>query len=384
MHTHRLQWTAAAGWSAPLNSLPPGAQLVLYFGSPALLARSEGPLRDLIAQAGSAVVAGCSTAGEIFGTDIFDESLSVVALKFHSTPLRAVSAQVPRITASEEVGADLGRQLAATDLRHVLVLSDGLQVNGTSLVSALRRALPDGVSIAGGLAGDGPHFRHTLVGLGANVAAGQVVAIGFYGEALQVGCGIAGGWTPFGPHRLITRSEGNVLYTLDDQPALALYKRYLGDRASGLPGTGLLFPLQLLPERTAATGLVRTILAVDEATQSLTFAGDLPTGQYARLMKASSDALIDSTEAAGASATRAPAPAAEDSLALIVSCVGRRLLLGQRCEEEIDLAVRSLPSGSAIAGFYSYGEIAPSGEMLRCDLHNQTLVMTVLSEKPCH
>lgn len=383
MQTHRLQWTEATGWSSPLATLPPGAQLVLYFGSPAILARAEGPLRDLIGQAGAAIVAGCSTAGEIFGTDIFDDSLSVIALQFHSTPLRAVSAKVPSIAASDSVGAELGRQLNAPDLRHVLVLSDGLQVNGTALVNALRQALPDGVSITGGLAGDGPHFKNTLVGLGAQVIAGQVVAIGFHGTALEVGCGIAGGWTPFGPHRLITRSEGNVLYTLDDQPALALYKRYLGERASGLPGTGLLFPLQLLTERTATTGLVRTILAVDEATQSLTFAGDLPQGQYARLMKASSDALIDSTEAAGTHATRTPAAGTADSLALVVSCVGRRLLLGQRCEEEIDLAVRSLPPRTAIAGFYSYGEIAPSGEMLRCDLHNQTLVMTVISERPC-
>ena len=383
MQTHRLQWTEANGWSLPLSTLPPGAQLILYFGSPAILARPNGPLRDLIRQAGPAIIAGCSTAGEIFGPAIFDESLSVIALQFHSTTLRAVSALVPNNAASESVGSELGRQLRVPSLRHVLLLSDGLQVNGTALVRALRQALPDGVSITGGLAGDGPHFRHTLVGLGPNVLPGQVVAIGFHGEALEVGYGIAGGWTPFGPHRLITRSEGNILYALDDQPALALYKRYLGDRAAGLPGTGLLFPLQLLTERTDTTGLVRTILAVDEATQSVTFAGDLPQGQYARLMKATSDALIGSTEAAGTHATCLPARSANDSLALVVSCVGRRLLLGQRCEEEIDLAVRSLPPGTAIAGFYSYGEIAPSGEMVRCDLHNQTLVMTVLSERTC-
>ena len=72
-----------------------------------------------------------------------------------------------------------------------------------------------------------------------------MVAVGLYGEHVKLGHGSKGGWDTFGPERIVTKSDGNVLYELDDKPALALYKEYLGDRAAGLPGSALLFPLAL-------------------------------------------------------------------------------------------------------------------------------------------
>jgi len=380
MLTHRIQWKPATGWSTPLAELPPAADLVLYFGATELLAQPEGPLADLRRHTLAPIVAGCSTAGEIFGTEISEQTLSVISVKFDMASVQAVLGSVPGADESGPVGAKLGRQLSSPDLRHVLVLSDGLHVNGTPLTEGLRSTLPEHVSVSGGLAGDGLLFGKTLVGLGDRIASDQVVAIGFYGDSLNIGGGLSGGWSPFGPHRRITRSEGNILYSLDDQPALALYKRYLGDRAAGLPGTGFLFPLQILSGLTGEEGLVRTLLAIDESTQSLTFAGDIPQGNYARLMKSSCDALIDSTEIAGAQASATDHASESPALAIIVSCVGRRIVLGQRCEEEIELASRQLPVGTEIAGFYSYGEISPSGHLRRCDLHNQTLVMTLISE----
>jgi hypothetical protein len=257
------------------------------------------------------------------------------------------------------------------------VLSDGLTVNGTALAGGFWSTLPPEVGVSGGLAGDCTAFRQTLVGLGAQVAPQQIVALGFYGAHLQVRHGHGGGWTPFGPRRLVTHAEANVLYTLDDQPALELYKRYLGERARGLPATGLLFPLQLLGERNAGQGLVRTILAVDEAAQSLTFAGDIPVGHYVRLMRASSDALIAGAGEAGAAAA---AGSGGDRFAVLVSCVGRRLVLGQRVEDEIDAVRRALGGEIPSVGFYSYGELAPRGRPARCDLHNQTMTLTVFAE----
>ena len=69
-----------------------------------------------------------------------------------------------------------------------------------------------------------------------------------------------------------------MLYELDGRPALALYKEYLGDRASGLPATALLFPLAVRSDRSATRRTVRTILGIDEEQQSMTFAGDVPEG----------------------------------------------------------------------------------------------------------
>lgn len=199
-----------------------------------------------------------------------------------------------------------------------------------------------------------------------------------YGERLKIGYASLGGWDPFGPERLITRARGNVMYELDGQPALALYKRYLGDDADRLPATGLLFPLSL---RTPAGGepIVRTILSVDEVEQSLTFAGDVPIGTYARLMKANFDRLVDG--AIGAARTSyAAIGSITPELGILISCVGRKLILKQRTEEEVEAVRDVLGDRPVLAGFYSYGEISPFTPNARCELHNQTMTITTLSE----
>lgn len=375
-----LGWNPNDGWQPPVSQWPGSGDLVLYFGATDLLARLDGPLAELRARFPGAVCAGCSTAGEILGASVSDGTIAALCVSFSATRVRAEIIEVQAANQSFEAAAALGRRLVAPDLRHVLVLSDGLLVNGTPLTTGFRSTLPPEVHVTGGLAGDGPDFKRTLVGLGGDVGPGRVVAIGFYGTRLRVAHGSAGGWEPFGPRRLVTQAEGNILYALDGQPALALYKRYLGERAAGLPATGLLFPLCLLPARDAESGLVRTILAVDEARQSLTFAGDIPEGHYVRLMKAGCDALVGGAETAALAAggTRGMA----DSFAVLVSCVGRKLVMGQRVEEEIEAVLGELGVGTRAAGFYSYGEICPTGLVHSCDLHNQTMTLTVFAEEP--
>jgi hypothetical protein len=367
------------GWTLPPAEWPAAPDLVLYFGARDVLARGDGPHLELASHYPSAICAGCSTSGEIYEGDVTDDSVAALCIKFAHTRVRAEAIDVHNAADSAAAAAALGRRLLAADLRHILVLSDGLVVNGTSLAAGFRASLPAHVHVTGGMAGDGPRFQQTLVGLGSSVAAGRVVALGFYGAHLRIAHGSAGGWEPFGPRRLVTHAEGNVLYSLDDQPALALYKRYLGERAAGLPATGLLFPLHLLASRDAEQGLVRTILAIDETKQSLTFAGDIPQGQYVRLMKASCDALVDGAESAAREA--GPPNGATTRFAVLVSCVGRRLVMGQRVEEEVEAVLAQLGPGTHVAGFYSYGEIFPSGLVHSCDLHNQTMTLTVFAEE---
>lgn len=375
-----LGWNPNDGWQPPVSQWPASGDLVLYFGATDLLARPDGPVGELRARFPSAVCAGCSTAGEILGANVSDGTIAALCVSFAATQVRAEIIAVHAANESFEAAATLGRRLAAPDLRHVLVLSDGLVVNGTPLTTGFRSSLPPEVHVTGGLAGDGPDFKRTLVGLGADLGPGRVVAIGFYGARLRVAHGSAGGWEPFGPRRLVTQAEGNILYALDGQPALALYKRYLGERAAGLPATGLLFPLCLLPSRDAEHGLVRTILAVDEGRQSLTFAGDIPEGHYVRLMKAGCDALVGGAETAALAAADTRGMA--DGFAVLVSCVGRKLVMGQRVEEEIEAVLGELGVGARAAGFYSYGEICPTGLVHSCDLHNQTMTLTVFAEEP--
>jgi hypothetical protein len=320
---------------------------------------------------------GCSTAGQIHGDTLSDGTLAVGIARFDATRLRVSVAPVSESVGSDVAGRRLAESLAGDDLRAVFLLSDGLLVNGSELVRGIGRGLPEDVIVTGGLAGDGDRFGRTWVLVDGKPTDGAVAAVGLYGDAVAVGSGSCGGWDIFGPERRITRASGNVLYELDGKPALALYKTYLGERASGLPATAMLFPLALRAHHDDPEQTVRTILAVDESDQSMTFAGDMPEGHLARFMHASRDRLVDGAQRAAS--TSVDAPVEGPRLAIAISCVGRRLVLGERTEEELEATLDALDPDADLVGFYSYGEIGPHPAG-RCDLHNQTMTVTTIGE----
>lgn len=379
MQIETVTYRTGSGWSQPLpTALDSDSTLVLAFAAPELCS-SPAPLQELARALPNSMLVGCSTSGEIAGSQVNDASISVAIARFEHTTLRRAVTSASRAAESFEAGARLAAELAGPGLRAVFVLSDGLCVNGTSLVDGLARHLPPGVVITGGLAGDGSRFARTWVLNHDLPEPNRICAVGLYGERLRIGHGCDGGWSDFGPERRITRSEGNVLYELDGKPALDLYKKYLGERAAGLPGTALLFPLSVRREGEGQELLVRTILGIDEERRSLTFAGDMPQGGVARLMRANTDKLIGSAGQAARQATLG-ASDVDDTLVISVSCVGRRLVLGERTEEEVETVVDSAPQRAGHVGFYSYGEIAPAAPGGASELHNQTMTVTVFSE----
>jgi len=383
MKLETFTYSAHEGWSVEsLPALDSDHTLVVVFGS-ADWADGHEAFEHLAAAFPQSHIVGCSTAGEIFGTHLADSSLSVAAAQFeHGTSVASAAARVSSQEDSFDAGQALARQLEQPSLRAVLLFSDGLNVNGSELVRGLNSVLSSHVVVTGGLAGDGSRFKRTWVVNNGTPQTNLVVAAGLYGDQVFVGHGSKGGWDNFGPERRITRSQGNILFELDGRPALELYKEYLGELADGLPATGLLFPLALRSDSSDEKNLVRTILAVDEATQSLTFAGDVPQGALARLMRANFDRLIDGASEAAelAGGSDATATDDEDTLAIAISCVGRRLVLGQRAEEEIEATLDVLPRRTRQIGFYSYGEIAPYMHG-QCDLHNQTMTLTTIREQ---
>lgn len=380
MELRTCTYEIETGWAeAPPAELDSASTLVIAFGATALIDR-PGPLKTLRRIFPRSLLVGCSTAGEIHGTRILDGSLSVAIARFSKTRIAYAQSPIEHASDSRSAGETIGRALNRPGLRAVLLLSDGLHVNGTELVAGLNASLPASVVVTGGLAGDGDRFKRTWVLVEGDARPCFVTGVGFYGEHVRVRHGSKGGWDIFGPERLVTRSEGNVLYELDGRPALDLYKTYLGERAAGLPATGLLFPLSLRAnDDNDEKRLVRTILAVDEATQSLTFAGDIPTGSRAQLMRANFDRLIDGA-ARAAAMTRAQGEIHGPVLSIAISCVGRRLVLGERAEEETEATLEALPAGASQVGFYSYGELSPFATG-RCDLHNQTMTLTTFDEE---
>ena len=351
---------------------------MVVFGSPAFTDQRQ-VLTELSDAYPNSKIIGCSTAGEIFGSTLNDNSLSVAVAQFEETELAIATAPVEHANESFAAGESIGRQLEHPSLRGVLVFSDGLQVNGSDLVQGLNSVLPSTVTVSGGLAADGDKFQQTWVLKDGQPKSGVVSAVGFYGDKIRISHGSKGGWDIFGPERKVTRSLKNQLFELDGKPALQLYKEYLGDRADGLPATALLFPLALRLTAKEEKKIVRTILAIDETSQSMTFAGDIPQGALVQLMRANFDRLIDgASEAAVMSNQNFETPSA--ILSIAISCVGRRLILGERVEEELEATLDVLSPKAQQIGFYSYGEISPYATG-HCDLHNQTMTLTTISEK---
>ncbi|MCA2999054.1 MAG: FIST C-terminal domain-containing protein [Rhodocyclaceae bacterium] len=369
---------ASAGWNTPLvGAMDSPSTLVLVFGG-----SESSPLAsafaDLSATFPQAARMGCSSSGEIYGRTLIDNSLVVAVIQFERTTLRMLATPLASAAESFNVGAEIAQSLLSERLKSVFVLSEGLAVNGSQLVNGLASILPPQVVVTGGLAGDGPRFEKTWVLVDGAARRGYVTAVGLYGEAAKIAHGSKGGLDVLGPEREVTHSSDNVLYRLDGQPALLLYKRYLGARAAELPASGLLFPLAIRNELEEDGHTVRTILSINEADNSITFAGDIPQGSLVRLMRANTDRLIDGAADAAAMMNPVLDPA-NQSVCIAISCVGRRLVLGQRAEEEIDAVANVLPLGTHLIGYYSYGEISPLASG-RCDLHNQTMTLTTFQE----
>jgi hypothetical protein len=389
MKIGQRKWDSAHGWQPAFNNVVSNStDLILIFGGAARI-QEKALLQQIKAAYPKTLLFGCSTTGEIIDTLVSDDTLIITAITFEHTQIKNVNLHLNKVKDSFQAGEKLAQLLPKSipakgqgkseKLIHVLVLSDGLKVNGSDLVRGLTSQLPDDVTITGGLAGDGERFVETNVFVDNEPQKEAIAAIGLYGSRLKVGYSSLGGWDSFGPERIITRSSGNVLYELDGHSALELYKKYLGDHAKDLPSSGLLFPLSVRNKQDEKA-VVRTILGVDEKEQSMTFAGDVPEGSLARFMKANFDRLIDG--AVGAAKTSLTAIGSKTpELAILISCGGRKLILKQRVEEEVEGVRDVFGDKTIMTGFYSYGEISPFTPGAKCELHNQSMTITTLLEE---
>ena len=379
MHVKQITCRKPADLAGAMTALQgQEADFLLIFGSVDHFT-SPGLSRSLDEAFPRAIRLGCSTAGEITPDGVDDGTCTITAIKFAQTRLTHGSTRLNGMDDSFAAGERVGRQIGAPDLKAVLVFGPGIKINGSALVNGIASAIDNGIPITGGLAGDGGAFKETFTIGPEGIANDKIVAVGLCGEGLHFGHGSFGGWEPFGPARKVTRCAGNILYELDGEPALEIYQRYLGDHARNLPASGLLFPFAMLGEDHSAIGLIRTILGVDEKTGSLILAGEIDPDGYLRLMHASTDKLVNGAEAAAEAAT-AMLQSSAPTLAILVSCVGRKLVMGNRVDEEVEAVGEVFGHQAVLTGFYSYGEISPFTPGASCKLHNQTMTITCLSE----
>lgn len=260
---------------------------------------------------------GCSTAGEISNEGVGDNTLVVTAVDFEHSQVHQSTTQLRSMEDSESVGRRLAGTLPQECLRAVLVFGQGVAINGSAVILGMADVLGKSRPITGGLA------------------------------------------------------EG--------EPALTVYKKYLGEYAEDLPASGLLFPFAMLQDHHHEVGLIRTILAVNEEEGSLVLAGEIDADGHLKLMHANTDALVTGAESAAQTALAMFRGDAE-GLALLVGCVGRKLVMGGRAEEEIEAVAAVFGEKATLAGFDSYGEIGPFVDSTDCKLHNQTMTVTFIGE----
>ena len=397
MKIEQFQYNRKKGWDIPLEkSMKDAADWVIIFGEKNLI-KSVSHMAHIKACFPNAVILSGSTAGEIHDNQVHDNTLSLTAVKFNKSHINAFQDDLTSYETSFEMGKALAEKIDQKNLKHIFILSDGVKTNATELINGIYSVIPETIVITGGLCGDGASFKETVLGLDGNNKINQSVIVGFYGDQLKVGYGSRGGWIPFGPKRVVTKSNGNILYELDHQLALDLYKIYLKDQAKELPASGLLFPLSLVDKtgeniiNDSGIPIVRTVVGVNEDDKSLMFAGDIPEGSITQLMQASTEDLIEgAVKAAQISIINNESP----ELVVMISCVGRKLIMGQQSVEEVEEVINQYKKANSkttskttpsVTGFYSYGEICPFFiNQTKCQkslLHNQTMTITTFSEK---
>lgn len=320
-----------------------------------------------------------STGGNVTTNSIDEESLTITAVEFEKSTfeVRTINLNETELN-SYNAGVELVNKLPKDKLKYIFVLSDGSFINGSDLTKGMNEGVDTNVLITGGLCADDDRFERTMASYNENPKDGEIVAIGFYGDTFQASSSTESGWHSFGAERTVTKSIGNILYELDKKPALDLYKVYLGEKSNQLPSSALYFPLGIKPDEGDDQTYLRSVLNINNDYRAMIFAGDVPINSKVQFMMTNPRDLLN---ASGQTARQANQRMInKPQLALFVSSVGRKLLLDQRTVEEIEEAKNVVGNETIFSGFYSYGEIAPFDDDNMCQLHNQSVALTLISE----
>jgi hypothetical protein len=374
MKVATLRHSSAGGWTfdGPAVEDP---QLIIWFTC--YDGATPEPYDALRALFPKALVAGCTTNGEIYRGEVMDGGSVAAAIRFESTKVKAAFRRLEAGADARAAGRALAAELKGEGLKAVFALADAFSFNGSDLVNGLSSALPPDVVLSGGMAGDdGALGRATRAGLDCNPCDGGVVAIGFYGSALRVSNGVAGGWEPLGPSRRITRAQGQVCYELDGQPALDVYEAFVGNAGTT---ARLRHPFCIKPSADSEQDVIWEVVGVDRENKGLVFIDAVPEGSWAQVMRGADENLVKGAAEAARIATADGSGSGADSLGLVVSCIGRKWVMGQRVGDETE-AVQETTDAAPTIGFFSYGEVAPHAKTGVCTLHHASISVTMLSE----
>ena len=332
---------------------------------------------ELLSQKGIQIF-GAST-GDNF-TDGEIESHTIVLLLLDIDPAYF---QLAIKGADEGTIKEIAEQIGKTALMKFkkpafLVVSGGLAVDGDEIIAGIESACGKGTTIFGGLAADFLRMQRTYVFNNDRLCDYGLLALILDEEKISLSGMAVGGWKPMGMDRIITKSVGNVVYTIDNEPALDFVSRYAGlkDLDTNNALNFLIssnFQLQL--KREDKHPVMRTPMQANPQDRSIVFAGSLPEGSKVKLCLLPGFEVI---EAALNEFNNYKKDQPEPDALILFSCAGRQLTLGPYVSEEID-GIKNIWN-APLAGFFCYGEIGRvvSGQH---EFHNMTCSLATLKEK---
>ena len=328
-------------------------------------------------------VFGATTAGEFVEDEVMDGSIAVMLVDIDPAAFKLCFSQPEDnnfYELSKQIG-ELGKQLFSNPKFLIGVGSWGWQ--GETILRGIEEAVNKNVTIFGGVAGDDLTGNGSLVFTNKKSSANGLVTLIMDGDRINIQGIAAGGWKPIGTTRRITKSEGNIIYTIENEPALQMYQKYLDETIENIRSrnnTWLLknfayFPILLEPKDEEP--LVRTGTWTDTDKKSVHFAGPVPEGTLFRFCQPPDFDVIDSViDEANRVLKEGEIPEA-DAL-ILFSCVSRRVIFGPLVNQEIK-GLKDLWN-APLAGFFCYGEIGRVDNG-KNELHNTTCCLVALKEK---
>jgi len=328
-------------------------------------------IRDVFAQNQIAVF-GSTSSGEITNTEFFEERMTVMLIDI---PKDTFSVRL--FDGKEKSSYRLGQEIASWvndvyETPALLVLSAGLQADGEALVNGVIESIENDIPFFGGLAGDDLKMQGTYVFTETEIFDMGVLALAIDNSKVEVDGLAVSGWKGIGTIKTITKSDGNVVQMIDDQPALDVYSRYLNINFGDDHTLAAEYPLLVM--RDDGSFVLRAAMLINP-DKSMVYAGSVPQGSKVQFSVPPSNEII---EFALENLSRFKQNRSGADAVILFSCKGRHLALGPIIEDEI-AAIYNL-WGVPMTGFFTYGEIGPSGSG-RCDFHNNTLTLVTLRER---
>lgn len=377
--------------SEALNKHGGTPEVLIVLGSPRF--DHKQLLAGIISVAGDVPMVGGSTAGEISGSGISNESVVIMALGSDTLDFATgigLDMSQDETACGVALVDDFRHRISIKEASSLLIFPDGMGGDGLKVIDGLQSVMGTGFEIVGGYLGDGEDFRTTFQYFNGKVYNNAMPGLLICGKAgFRTGIGVRSGFESIGNRFYCTAAEGNIVKEFDNERALDLYKEFLGDeRFQRLPGICLEYPFGLIDDKVSIAGKeyfqLRCCLAVDHEKGSITLAASIPEGRAITLTTASRGDIINGAKLAAEQAKESLKDAKPEAI-LMFSCVGRKLILGRRTQEEVAVVKEVLGKDVPLIGFYTYGEIGPIDktreELSVSKFHNETVVLWVLGSK---